>query len=60
MCHVARAVFWSFLGVRKGAAMSDDTQRIRPYQVIVVGLAMAALLVSSLIMLVRMIVAAAP
>ena len=57
--EVVGAVFWSFFGVRKGQAMRRDAVSIRPHQVIVVGVALAALLVVGLLVLVRMIMRAA-
>ncbi|MGE5169508.1 MAG: DUF2970 domain-containing protein [Rudaea sp.] len=53
--QVLGAVFWSFFGVRKGKAMQRDAVTIRPHQVILVGIAIAALLVFGLILLVRTI-----
>ena len=52
------AVLWSFFGVRKRRGMERDLS-IRPHQVILVGLGMAAVLVVALILLVRLIVSAA-
>jgi len=52
---VIGAVFWSFFGVRKGKAMERDALTIRPHQVIIVGLAIAAALVVALLVLVRII-----
>jgi hypothetical protein len=49
------AVFWSFFGIRRGDAMRRDVVTIKPHQVIVVGILLAAVLVASLLMLVRMI-----
>lgn len=57
--EVVGAVFWSFFGVRKGHAMRRDAVSIRPHQVIVVGVALAALLVVLLLTLVRVILRAA-
>ena len=54
--HVLGAVFWSFFGVRKGHAMQRDTVRIKPAQVIAVGIVFAALFVLTLILLVRVII----
>jgi len=31
------AVFWSFLGVRKGAHYDEDARNLKPHQVIIVG-----------------------
>jgi hypothetical protein len=53
--EVVGAVFWSFFGIRKGDAMRRDAVTIKPHQVIVVGILLAAVLVASLLILVRMI-----
>jgi hypothetical protein len=53
--QVLGAVFWSFFGVRKGNAMQRDAVTIRPHQVILVGIVIAACLVIGLILLVRTI-----
>ena len=53
--QVVSAVFWSFFGVRKGKAMQRDAVTIRPHQVILVGIVIAAILVLALILLVRTI-----
>ena len=36
-----KAVFWSFLGVRKRAAYESDTQKLKPQHVIAAGLVAA-------------------
>ena len=53
---VAKAVFWSFLGIRKRAAHEADTVRISPKQVIVAGLIGAALFICTLLLLVRFVI----
>ncbi len=53
--QVAGAVFWSFFGVRKGKAMQRDAVTIKPLQVMVVGVALAALIVFALLALVRVV-----
>ena len=53
--EIVVAVFWSFFGIRKGAAMRRDAVTIKPHQVIVVGILGAAVLVASLLILVRLI-----
>jgi hypothetical protein len=53
--EVAKAVFWSFLGIRKRAAHEKDAVSIRPVQAIVAGIIGAVILVLSLIVLVRYI-----
>ena len=57
--QVVGAVVWSFFGVRKNRAMQDDLARIRPHQVIIVGVVLAALLVFALLLIVRVIIASA-
>jgi len=48
-------VFWSFLGIRKRAAHEQDAVTITPVQAIVAGIIGAAILVLSLVLLVRFI-----
>ena len=57
--QVAGAVFWSFFGVRRGNAMRRDAVAIRPHQVIIVGIVLAAIFVATLLILVRVIISAA-
>ena len=57
--QVAKAVFWSFLGVRKRSAHESDVAQLKPAQVIVAGLIGAALFVLGLILLVRFVVSRA-
>ena len=52
---VAKAVFWSFLGIRRSRDHQADSARLTPAQVIVAGLIGAALLVASLVLLVKFI-----
>ena len=53
--EVAKAVFWSFLGIRKRAAHERDAVTLKPAQVIVAGLIGAVIFVLSLVALVRFI-----
>ena len=55
LAQVVGAVLWSFFGVRKGKAMQRDTVTIRPHQVIIAGILIAAALVATLLILVRII-----
>jgi hypothetical protein len=55
LLEIVSAVFWSFFGVRKGDAMRRDVVTIKPHQVIIVGILIAAILVATLIILVRII-----
>ena len=59
LLQVIGAVFWSFLGIRKGNAMRRDLVTIKPHQVIIVGLLFGALFVATLILVVRLIISAA-
>jgi hypothetical protein len=53
---VAKAVFWSFFGIRRKQDYEDDAGSLSPLQVIVAGLIGAALLVTLLLVLVRFII----
>lgn len=53
--QVLRAVFWSFFGVRRGDAMRRDMVTIRPHQVIIVGILIAAAFVATLLVIVRIV-----
>jgi hypothetical protein len=52
---VAKAVFWSFLGIRKRAAHEQDFVTLKPMQIIVAGIIGAVLLVLGIVTLVRFI-----
>lgn len=54
--QAAKAVFWSFLGIRRRAEHESDATQLKPAQVIVAGLIGAAILVLSLVVLVKFIV----
>ena len=53
--QVVGAVLWSFFGVRKGKHMPLDAVTIKPLQVIIVGVALAALIVVALLLLVQLV-----
>ena len=57
--QTAKAVAWSFFGVRKRAGYEQDVQRLNPVHVVVAGLLAAALFVASLVMIVRWVVGGA-
>jgi hypothetical protein len=46
---VAKAVFWSFLGIRRKADMQSDVVKITPAQVIVMGVIGAAIFIATLV-----------
>ena len=54
--ETARAVLWSFFGVRGRRAHERDAMRLNPVYVILMGLALAAGVVVGLVTLVRFIV----
>jgi hypothetical protein len=58
--QVVGAVFWSFFGIRKGRDMQRDTATIKLHHVVLVGIAVAAVFVFSLIALVSYITRSAP
>ena len=53
--QVAKAVFWSFLGIRKRTAHEHDAVTLRPVQVIIAGIIGAIILVLSLVTLVILV-----
>ena len=53
--QVMGAVFWGFFGVRKCKAMARDVATIKPVQLIVVGISLAAIFVFALLLIVRLI-----
>lgn len=57
--RTVQAVAWSFVGLRRGSEFQEDTQKLNPIHVIVVGLAGAAVFVTSLVLFVRWAVVAA-
>jgi hypothetical protein len=52
-----KAVFWSFLGIRKRSDYESDSANLNPIHVIIAGLIGAALFIGALILLVRFAVA---
>jgi hypothetical protein len=53
--QVAKAVCWSFLGIRRRAEYEKDAVTLKPAQVIIAGIVGAAVLVLSLVTLVYFI-----
>lgn len=50
-----RAVFWSFLGVRKGKAYESDSQQLKPQHVIAAGIVSAVVFVLILFGIVKLV-----
>lgn len=53
--QVAKAVFWSFLGIRRRTAHEHDAVTLTPLQVIIAGIIGAIIFVLSLVAFVRFI-----
>lgn len=51
--QTAKAVFWSFFGVRKRADYEKDAAQLNPLHVIVMGIIGAALFVTLLLVIVK-------
>ena len=56
LAQTARAVLWSFFGVRKRADYARDSAQLNPIHVIAMGIAGAALFVLVLLLVVRLVV----
>ena len=56
LLQVGKAVFRSFLGIRKRRDYDADSVQLKPQQVIVAGLIGAVVLVLGLILLVRLVI----
>lgn len=54
--QTARAVAWSFFGVRRSRDYEQDVSRINPLHVVIAGLLGAAIFVGGLVLLVKLIV----
>ena len=50
-----KAVFWSFLGIRRGTEYEKDTVRLKPQHVIAAGLLAAAVFVLALFGIVKLV-----
>lgn len=53
---VMKAVFWSFLGIRRRNDYSRDAVSLKPQHVVIAGIVGAVLLVIALILIVRVVV----
>lgn len=53
--RVAAAIFWSFLGIRRGSDYDSDVARITPVQAIAGGIVGAALFVALLLTVVHVV-----
>jgi hypothetical protein len=55
VAQIARAVFWSFFGIRKRSHLEQDAVTIKPWQAIVAGVIGMVLFVLALLAIVRLI-----
>jgi hypothetical protein len=53
---VVKAVFWSFLGIRKRSAYQRDAVTLKPHQVIIAGIIGAVLFVLTIVTVVRLVI----
>ena len=56
LLHTAKAVAWSFIGIRKNSAYQDDLARLNPLHVVLVALVAVVLLVAGMVALVHWVV----
>jgi hypothetical protein len=54
--QTARAVFWSFFGVRRSADYAQDVEKLNPLHVVIAGIVGALLFIALLVLLVRWVV----
>lgn len=57
--EVAKAVFWSFLGIRKRSAHESDLARIKPQHVVIAGVLGGVVFVLILVLIVNLVVSRA-
>ena len=53
---VAKAVFWSFFGIRRRKEHESDVQRLTLKQVVIAGIVGAVLFVLTLVLIVRVVI----
>jgi hypothetical protein len=56
LAQTARAVLWSFFGVRKRAHYEEDAATLNPVHVIVMGIVGAALFIAILLSIIKFVV----
>jgi Protein of unknown function (DUF2970) len=55
--QTAKAVAWSFFGVRKGRDLENDVTRLNPVHVVIAGVIGALVLIALLLLLVNWVIA---
>lgn len=56
LLQTAKAVGWSFFGIRRSTGLEQDLQKLNPVHVLVAGVLGAALFIAVLVFLVRWVV----
>ena len=56
LLQTARAVAWSFLGIRRSSGLEQDVQKLNPVHVVIGGVVGAAVFVVFIVLLVRWVV----
>ena len=56
LLQTMRAVFWSFLGIRRSADYEKDVQRLNPVHVVIAGIVGAGIFIACLVLLVNWVV----
>ena len=56
LLQTARAVAWSFLGIRRSSGLEQDVQKLNPVHVVIGGVLGAATFVAFIVLLVRWVV----
>jgi hypothetical protein len=54
--QVAKAVFWSFFGIRRRSGHEQDLAQLKPAQIVIAGLIGALIFVLGLVLLVKFVV----
>jgi Protein of unknown function (DUF2970) len=56
LLQTIKAVAWSFFGVRRGSDHQNDVNKLNPVHLIIAGLIGAAIFITALVLLVRLVV----
>ena len=56
LLQTARAVAWSFFGIRRSSGLEHDVQKLNPVHVVIGGVLGAAVFVAFIVLLVRWVV----
>ena len=56
LLQTARAVAWSFFGVRRSKDYADDVSKLNPVHVVIAGIVGALLFIGTLVLLVRWVI----